>query len=60
MYPSLCMVEEGMARVPDESKKKLKNTLSQEEYDCIDEQNVTVEYRLKIVELWKSMISKKH
>lgn len=55
MYPSLCMVEEGMAVVPKESKEKLKEQLSQDEYACIDDKNVTVEYRLKIVELWKAM-----
>lgn len=55
MYPSLCMVEEGMAVVPKESKDKLKEQLSQDEFACIDDKNVTVEYRLKIVELWKSI-----
>ena len=45
----------GMAVVPKESKEKLKEQLSQDEYACIDDKNVTVEYRLKIVELWKAM-----
>lgn len=36
MFPSLCMVNETYSVVPDESKIKLKEVLTEEEYDSID------------------------
>lgn len=55
MYPALCMVEEGIAVVPPESKEKLKQCLTEEEYEMIQFQHKRVQYKLKIVEFWEHL-----
>ena len=37
LFPSLCFVDETYAVVPDSSKEKLKETLSEEEYECLSQ-----------------------
>ena len=39
LFPSLCFVDETYAVVPEESKERLKSTLSQEEYEALQEPN---------------------
>lgn len=36
MYPSLCLVNETYSVVPEDSKNKLKNILSEDDYEAID------------------------
>lgn len=36
MYPSLCLVNETYSVVPEDSKNKLKNVLSEDDYEAID------------------------
>lgn len=37
LFPSLCFVDETTAQVPEESKEKLKNSLTEEEYKLLSE-----------------------
>ncbi|MDE7051390.1 MAG: stage II sporulation protein R [Lachnospiraceae bacterium] len=37
LFPSLCFVDETYAVVPDSSKEKLKETLSDEEYESLEQ-----------------------
>lgn len=39
LFPSLCFVDETYAVVPDSSKEKLKETLSEEEYESLEQDN---------------------
>ncbi|MBO4940797.1 MAG: stage II sporulation protein R [Clostridia bacterium] len=55
MYPPLCFTE-GTISVPNETKSKLRNTLSQEEYNLVTNTQsgvVPVEVRFKIVEIFQ-------
>lgn len=55
MFPSLCFVDGTYSYVPDKSKGKLKNVLTEDEYKTISESgdiDMKVEYKLKISELW--------
>lgn len=36
LFPSLCFVDETHAVVPDDSKEKLQDSLSQEEYESLE------------------------
>lgn len=36
LFPSLCFIDETTATVPEESKKKLKENLTKEEYDALE------------------------
>lgn len=51
MYPSLCFVDETHGIVPEESKEKLQQVLTEEDY-----QTLQPEYRFKLVELIKNAI----
>ena len=55
MFPSLCMVDESYTVVPKEAKKKLKEHLTEEEYESIQMEQNSVKYRLKIVEIWDNL-----
>lgn len=55
MYPSLCLVDESVAVVPEESKEKLKDSLTKEEYETITQEKPAVKYRFKIVEIWNDL-----
>ncbi len=54
LFPSLCFVDETTAVVPEESKEKLKNTLSEDAYERLEqpdaEQEETLEIRSGIVD----------
>lgn len=49
LFPSLCFVDETTATVPDSSKEKLKNTLSEEEYEALQE-NTPPEIRFGLLD----------
>jgi stage II sporulation protein R len=57
VYPPLCFVDAAHGKVPEESKEKLKNVLTEEEYDSLfqkgDEEKVTVKVKFKLAELFK-------
>ena len=55
MYPSLCLVDESVAVVPEESKVKLRDSLTEEEYETITQEKLAVKYRFKIAELWDNL-----
>lgn len=55
MFPSLCMVDESYTVVPKEAKEKLKDHLTEEEYESIQMEQNSVKYRLKIVEIWDEL-----
>ncbi len=55
LFPSLCFVDETTATVPEESKDKLKENLSEEEYDALSspvpsEENTKPELRFGILD----------
>lgn len=53
LYPSLCFVDVSSGVIPDESKKTLQESLSDEEYKLVSEStNSTVAFKFKIVELF--------
>ena len=55
MFPSLCMVDESYTVVPKEAKEKLKDHITEEEYESIQMEQNSVKYRLKIVEIWDEL-----
>lgn len=53
MFPSLCFVDGTYAVVPDNSKERLKEVLTEEEYKTIaEDETVKVEFALKFAEWW--------
>lgn len=53
LYPSLCFVDVTNGIVPDKSKEDLKESLSQEEYAVISEnENSTINFKFKLIELF--------
>ena len=50
MYPSLCFVDSTYQVVPDSSKEKLKESLSEEEYNSLLDGGDKVQYSSKIIE----------
>jgi stage II sporulation protein R len=54
MFPSLCFVEGSYCVVPDSSKAKLKNVLTQDEYKSISSKKTCkVSYKFKLFEWTK-------
>lgn len=51
MFPPLCFVNVTSGIVPNESKKIMKDNLSNEEFELISENNANVEIKFKIVEV---------
>lgn len=51
LFPSLCFVDETYAVVPDESKEKLQDSLSEEEYATLENQEASKENNETGVEL---------
>ena len=49
MYPSLCFLDETHGIVPDESKEKLQNVLTEEDYKALQPK-----YRFKLLEILQS------
>ena len=53
LYPSLCFVDVTSGYVPDESKDKLKDSLSEEEYILIsDNESSNIRFKFKLVEFF--------
>lgn len=50
MYPSLCFVDSTYQVVPDSSKEKLKNNLSEEEYNSLLDGGEQVQYSSRLIE----------
>lgn len=50
MYPSLCMVDAVCQNMPDESKNKLKESLTQEEYESLLDGGEDISYGCRIWE----------
>ena len=48
MYPSLCFVDSTYQVVPDDSKEKLKESLSEEEYNSLLDGDDSVSYGWRI------------
>ncbi|MBR3772276.1 MAG: stage II sporulation protein R [Clostridium sp.] len=56
MFPTLCFVDGTYSVVPDDSKKLLKNVLTDAEYNEIsEEKGISIEYTLKIAEWWNQI-----
>ena len=56
MYPTLCFVDATYQVVPDSSKEKLKQTLTQEEYDSLLDGGEEVTYSFRILEWLKNIV----
>ena len=53
MFPSLCFVDISSGIVPEESKQELKNSLNEEEYSIIsNNDNLDIKLKFKILELF--------
>ena len=53
MFPSLCFVDVSSGIVPEESKEKLQNVLSNEEYSIIsDNSNSEIKFKFKLIEFF--------
>lgn len=53
MFPSLCFIDVSSGIVPEESKDKLKNVLSDEEYSLItDNSDTATQFKFKLLELF--------
>ncbi|SFR62210.1 stage II sporulation protein R [Anaeromicropila populeti] len=60
MFPTLCFVDSTYMVVPDDSKKLLKNVLSEEEYkSLVLSGDAEIEYKFKIEEWWHKIWGKK-
>lgn len=51
MFPPLCFVDVTSGIVPEESKAIMKDSMSEEEYELISENNRDVKIKFKIVEV---------
>ena len=56
MYPTLCFVDSTYQIVPEESKEKLKENLSKEEYESLLTKGEGVEYGFKIVDFLTGLL----
>lgn len=57
MYPTLCFVDSTYQIVPEESKEKLKENLSEEEYESLITGEEDVKYGFKIVDFLTDLLS---
>ncbi|MCI8962378.1 MAG: stage II sporulation protein R [Eubacterium sp.] len=57
MYPTLCFVDSTYQIVPEESKEKLKENLSEEEYESLLTGEEDVKYGFKIVDFLTNLLS---
>lgn len=56
LFPSLCFVDETYAVVPEDSKDRLKDSLSEDEYDMLlDDEETDVKIGFRIGEWWDSI-----
>lgn len=51
MYPTLCFVDSTYQVVPEESKEKLKENLTEEEYDTLLTGGEEVQYGFKVFDV---------
>lgn len=58
MFPPLCFVDETYSVVDEKTDKKLKNVLTEEEYDTIVNQKKPVKIKFKLWESLKNLFSK--
>lgn len=56
MYPTLCFVDSTYQVVPDESKEKLKENLTEKEYDSLLSGGEDVEYGFKFMDILSSLV----
>ncbi len=55
MFPPLCFVDVTTGIVPDESKKVIKDSLSDEEYSLLAENSNDMHFKFKIVEMFQNL-----
>lgn len=56
MFPSLCFIDGTYSVVPEESKDRLKEVLTEKEYEAIAHtEGIEVEYAFKIADWWKDV-----
>ena len=57
LYPSLCFIDLNNGIVPDNSKEKLQENLSTEEYKIIsDNSSPSINFKFKIIELFNNNV----
>ena len=57
MFPPLCFVDVTSGIVPEESKEVIKENLSEEEYQLLSENSNDVNFKFKIVEMFKNIFN---
>lgn len=57
MYPTLCLVDSTYQVVPDESKEKLRNNLTEEEYESLITGGEEVQYGFKIIDFFSGLMN---
>lgn len=55
MFPPLCFVDVTSGVVPEESKKLMKENLSEEEYQLLSENSDNINFKFKIVEMFQNI-----
>ncbi len=55
MFPPLCFVDVTSGIVPEESKKLIKENISEEEYQLLSENSNDVNFKFKIVEMFQNI-----
>ena len=54
MFPSLCFVDISNGILPDESKKELQSSLSEENFNLISSENTEYKLKFKLIELFEN------
>ena len=55
MFPPLCFVDVTSGIVPEESKGTIKDNLSEEEYKLLSENSNDINFKFKVVEMFKNI-----
>ena len=55
MFPPLCFVDVTSGVVPDQSKKVIKENLSEEEYKILSEKSSEISFKFKIIEMFQKI-----
>ena len=55
MFPPLCFVDVTSGIVPEESKKNIKENLSEEEYKLLSDTSDDINFKFKIVEMFQNI-----
>ncbi len=58
VYPPLCFTESTFGNLSNDAKEYLKNTLSPESYNLISQEGFSIEYKLKLVEIFEKIKEK--